>query len=156
MGQIAAQKADLVFVTADNSRTEDTMQIISDILGGIDLDLQNQKIKIVPDRRQAIQEAVCYASANDTVILAGKGHEMYEINKKTKLPAQNKDGSFKSKTSHTLNPVPCIIYDNFHADKYAMKKDEGNFGLSNVAATMVNLMGYDAPEKWDESVIELK
>ena len=86
MGQIAAQKADLVFVTADNSRTEDTMQIISDILGGIDLDLQNQKIKIVPDRRQAIQEAVCYASANDTVILAGKGHEMYEINKSGRHP----------------------------------------------------------------------
>jgi 2,3-bisphosphoglycerate-independent phosphoglycerate mutase len=35
-----------------------------------------------------------------------------------------------------------------------VKTDEGNFGLSNVAATMVNLMGYEAPEKWDESIIE--
>ena len=37
-----------------------------------------------------------------------------------------------------------------------MKADEGKFGLSNVAATMVNLMGYKAPDKWDDSLIEIK
>ncbi len=86
MGQIAAQKADLVFITADNSRTEDTVQIIEDILCGIDTDLQNKKIRAVPDRHQAIMEAVCMAETNDTVILAGKGHEMYEINKSGRHP----------------------------------------------------------------------
>ena len=86
----------------------------------------------------------------------GNADEMYELDKKTHEPKKNKDGSYKAKTSHTLNPVPCFIYDNFYADKYTMKADEGKFGLSNVAATMVNLMGYKAPDKWDDSLIEIK
>lgn len=86
----------------------------------------------------------------------GNADEMYEVNKKTKAPATNEDGSFKAKTSHTLNPVPCIIYDNKFADLYDVKEDKGTFGLSNVAATLVNLMGYEAPEIWDESMITVK
>jgi len=86
----------------------------------------------------------------------GNADEMYEIDKKTGAPKTNKDGSYKAKTSHTLNPVPCYIYDNYSADKYEVKADEGKFGLSNVAATMVNLMGYEAPAAWDESVIKVK
>jgi 2,3-bisphosphoglycerate-independent phosphoglycerate mutase len=85
----------------------------------------------------------------------GNADEMYEVDKKTNTPKVNKDGSFKAKTSHTLNPVPCIIYDNFFADTYTVKKD-GKYGLSNIAATLVNLMGYEAPAIWDESIIELK
>ena len=85
----------------------------------------------------------------------GNADEMYEVDKKGNLKT-DKNGNYKAKTSHTLNPVPCIIYDNFYRDKYVVKADEGKFGLSNVAATMVNLMGYDAPEMWDESVIEIK
>ena len=85
----------------------------------------------------------------------GNADEMCEMDKKTGQPKLNKDGSLKAKTSHTLNPVPCIIYDNFFADKYTVKKDEGQFGLSNVAATMVNLLGYEAPDIWDESLVEL-
>ena len=86
----------------------------------------------------------------------GNADEMYELDKKTHEPKKDKEGHFKSKTSHTLNPVPCFIYDNFSADKYEMKPDEGRFGLSDVAATMVNLMGYEAPDKWDESLIVIK
>ena len=86
----------------------------------------------------------------------GNADEMYEIDKKTGLPKAGKDGKFKAKTSHTLNPVPCIIYDNFYEDAYSVKADNGTFGLSNVAATMVNLMGYEAPAMWDESIIEVK
>ena len=48
------------------------------------------------------------------------------------------------------------VTPEFAVDSYTVKADNGNFGLSNVAATMVNLMGYEAPAKWDESVIELK
>ena len=84
----------------------------------------------------------------------GNADEMYEIDKKSGMPKADKNGNFKAKTSHTLNPVPCIIYDNFYADKYEVKADNGEFGLSNVAATMVNLMGYEAPEMWDESIIK--
>ena len=85
----------------------------------------------------------------------GNADEMYEVDKKG-TPKQGKDGSYKAKTSHTLNPVPCIIYDNFYADKYEVKADNGTFGLSNVAATVVNMLGYEAPAMWDESIIEIK
>ena len=84
----------------------------------------------------------------------GNADEMYEMDKKSGQPKADKNGKFKAKTSHTLNPVPCIIYDNVSGGKYTVKKDNGQFGLSNVAATMVNLLGYEAPEMWDESIIE--
>lgn len=111
------------------------------------LDLQLARILEVVDRLHGV-----------ALITADHGNadEMYELDKKTHEPKKNKDGSYKAKTSHTLNPVPCFIYDNFYADKYTMKADEGKFGLSNVAATMVNLMGYKAPDKWDDSLIEIK
>ena len=84
----------------------------------------------------------------------GNADEMLETDKKTGKPKQNKDGSFKAKTSHTLNPVPCIFYDNRTRDAYRVK--EGAFGLSNVAATVVNFLGYEKPEMWNESMIEVK
>ena len=86
----------------------------------------------------------------------GNADEMYEMDKKTKQPKADKNGNFKSKTSHTLNPVPCIIYDNTAAKEHYTVKADGAFGLSNVAATTLNLLGYKAPEMWDESIIEVK
>lgn len=84
----------------------------------------------------------------------GNADEMCELDKKTKEPKIDKDGNMKSKTSHTLNPVPCIIYDNKFAGNYkVIEKD--TYGLSNIAATLVNLMGYEKPEIWDESMIEV-
>ncbi len=85
----------------------------------------------------------------------GNADEMYEVDKKGNIKT-DKAGKAKAKTSHTLNPVPCIIYDNANADKYEVKEDNGSFGLSNVAATMVNLLGYEAPAMWDESIIKVK
>ena len=84
----------------------------------------------------------------------GNADEMYEMDKKSGQPKTDKNGKYKAKTSHTLNPVPCIIYNNVCPDKYTMKADNGQFGLSNVAATMVNLLGYEAPDMWDESIIK--
>ena len=86
----------------------------------------------------------------------GNADEMYEMDKKTKQPKADKNGNFKSKTSHTLNPVPCIIYDNTDAKNSYTVKTDGAYGLSNVAATTVNLLGYKAPDVWDESIIEVK
>ena len=111
------------------------------------LDLQLARILKVVDEL----EGVALITADH-----GNADEMYELDKKTKAPKANKDGSFKAKTSHTLNPVPFIIYDNFNADKYSLKQGRNDFGLSNVAATTVNLLGYDAPEMWDESMVEIK
>ena len=86
----------------------------------------------------------------------GNADEMYEVDKKTGSPKANKDGSFKAKTSHTLNPVPFIIYDNFTSNNYTLKQGRTDFGLSNVAATTVNMLGFEAPEIWDETMIEVK
>ena len=87
----------------------------------------------------------------------GNADEMYEIDKKTGAPKVGKDGKYKAKTSHTLNRVPFIVYDNFYTDAYAVKEDEEKtFGLANVAATAVNFLGYEAPEMWYTSMIELK
>ena len=111
------------------------------------LDLQLKRIIDVVDKLHGV-----------ALITADHGNadEMYEMDKKTKQPKPEKDGSFKSKTSHTLNPVPCIIYDNFYSENYSVKADNGQFGLANVAATMVNLLGYEAPQMWNESIIEIK
>ena len=84
----------------------------------------------------------------------GNADEMYEIDKKTGAPKQNKSGTPVAKTSHTLNPVPCILFDPSNAGAYRMKAQNPAFGLSNIAATTVNLLGYEAPAMWDESLIE--
>ena len=84
----------------------------------------------------------------------GNADEMYEINKKTGEAKLGENGVPKAKTSHTLNPVPCYIYDNFYSDKYECI--DGKYGLANVAATMVTMMGYEAPEIWEKSMIKLK
>ena len=111
------------------------------------LDLQLARILAVVDKLGGV-----------AVITADHGNadEMAELDKKTKAPKTNKDGSYKAKTSHTLNPVPCIIYDASGEGRISVKADNGQFGLSNVAATVVNLLGYEAPDMWDESLIEMK
>ncbi len=85
----------------------------------------------------------------------GNADEMYELDKKTRQPARNKDGSFKAKTAHTLNPVPLILYDNVTGGTLALKQTE-HAGLSNIAATTANLLGLEKHGKWDESLLVLK
>ena len=85
----------------------------------------------------------------------GNADEMYELDKKTKQPAQNKDGSFKAKTAHTLNPVPLILYDNATGGKLGLKQSE-KAGLSNIAAITANLLGLEKHAKWDESLLVIK
>ncbi|MBO7762091.1 MAG: 2,3-bisphosphoglycerate-independent phosphoglycerate mutase [Clostridia bacterium] len=80
----------------------------------------------------------------------GNADEMYEVDKKGELKL-GKDGRPKSKTSHTLNRVPCILFDP--KGGRTLVADDGSFGLSNVAATIVNLLGYEAPEMWDKSLL---
>ena len=84
----------------------------------------------------------------------GNADEMYELDKKTKQPAQNPDGSFKAKTAHTLNPVPLILYDNVSGGKLGLKQTE-QAGLSNIAATTANLLGFEKHAKWDESLLTI-
>ncbi|MDR1709801.1 MAG: 2,3-bisphosphoglycerate-independent phosphoglycerate mutase [Candidatus Accumulibacter sp.] len=85
----------------------------------------------------------------------GNADEMFELDKKTGEPKKNPDGSFKAKTSHTLNPVPLILYDNVSGGKLGLKQTE-TAGLSNLAATIANLLGYEKHAKWDESLLTFK
>ena len=85
----------------------------------------------------------------------GNADEMFELDKKTKLPAQNKDGSFKAKTAHTLNPVPLILFDKVSGGKLSLKQTP-TAGLSSIAATVANLLGLEKHAKWDEGVLEVK
>jgi len=85
----------------------------------------------------------------------GNADEMFELDKKSKMPAQNPDGSFKAKTAHTLNPVPLILYDNTTGSKLSLRKIS-TAGLSNIAATLANLLGLEKHAKWDESLLEIR
>jgi len=78
MGKIADEFADIVVVTSDNPRSEDPQLIISDILAGIKT-MNTQKVYVEPDRKTAISMLKNIAKENDVVILAGKGHEDYQI-----------------------------------------------------------------------------
>lgn len=76
MGEIAARLADHVIITSDNSRSEDPMQIICQIVSGIP---PQKAYTVIPDRASAIRYAIQHAKAGDLILLAGKGHEEYEI-----------------------------------------------------------------------------
>jgi UDP-N-acetylmuramoyl-L-alanyl-D-glutamate--2,6-diaminopimelate ligase len=76
MGAIAAQLADIAVVTSDNPRTEDPERILQDILAGMG---ESDKTRVVCDRAQAIRTAILEAEPGDGVLLAGKGHEDYQI-----------------------------------------------------------------------------
>ena len=76
MGEIAARLADHVIITSDNSRGEDPMQIICQIVSGIP---PQKAYTVIPDRASAIRYALENAKAGDLILLAGKGHEQYEI-----------------------------------------------------------------------------
>ena len=77
MASIAAQNADLVIVTSDNPRTEEPMAIIDEIVPG--LKNGNARSKVICDRPEAIRWAIDNAGPGDVILLAGKGHEDYQI-----------------------------------------------------------------------------
>lgn len=78
MAKVAQQLADFIIVTSDNPRTEQLQQIINDIVAGFDA-AGCERIKIEPDRRAAIELAIESAGKDDIVLIAGKGHETYQI-----------------------------------------------------------------------------
>ena len=80
MGRIAAQFGDRVFVTSDNPRTEDPVQIVKDVEVGVREGLHDDvTYEVIVDRREAIHKAIAEATTGDVVIIAGKGHEDYQI-----------------------------------------------------------------------------
>jgi UDP-N-acetylmuramyl-tripeptide synthetase len=77
MGAVAGELSDVVIVTSDNPRNEDPLKIISEIEAGVKS--KNGSYEVMSDRREAINRAVAMAQADDVVIIAGKGHETYQI-----------------------------------------------------------------------------
>lgn len=77
MGRVAGENSDLVFVTSDNPRTEDPMRIIEQVEIGVKP--TGTEFYSISDRREAINRAIAAASSGDVVIIAGKGHETYQI-----------------------------------------------------------------------------
>ncbi len=76
MARVASRMADSVIITSDNSRTENPGHIIADILAGMD---KESEFTVIPDRAEAIRYAIRYTRPGDIILLAGKGHETYEI-----------------------------------------------------------------------------
>lgn len=77
MGRVAGENSDVVFITSDNPRTEDPLKIISEIEVGVAE--TGAEYFAVSDRREAIYRAIALAQSDDVVIIAGKGHETYQI-----------------------------------------------------------------------------
>jgi UDP-N-acetylmuramoyl-L-alanyl-D-glutamate--2,6-diaminopimelate ligase len=76
MGKIAEKYANIIILTSDNPRSEEPESIIKDIKKG----MENKKTTIeIVDREEAIKEAIKIAKENDVVLIAGKGHETYQI-----------------------------------------------------------------------------
>ena len=78
MARATAQFGDRIIVTSDNPRTEDPDAIIADVLEGFD-DEARSRVLVEPDRRKAIHAALGSAAPGDVVLIAGKGHEDYQI-----------------------------------------------------------------------------
>ncbi len=85
MGKVASTLADLIFLTSDNPRSEDPMAIIHDVEKGI-RNRGHESYTIIPDRKEAIEKALSTGKKGDYILVAGKGHEDYQI--------------FKDKTIH--------------------------------------------------------
>ena len=95
MGTIAVQSADKIWITSDNPRSEMPSAIIQDILEGIRPlgHTKMAKVIIELDRSIAIREAIFSAKEGDTVLIAGKGHENYQIFKDVTIPFDDRESA---------------------------------------------------------------
>ena len=100
--------------------------------------------------RQAVEKAggILVISADH-----GNADDMYEHTKDGEIK-RGKDGKISAKTSHSLNPVPCIIFDPSSKGEYKHELKSG-LGISSLAATCMELLGYEAPDFYDSSVLEM-
>ena len=97
MGRVAWTLSDSAIVTSDNPRTEDPNMIIEEILKGVEANGNpSGALKVIPDRRDAIREAMAQAKEGDIVLIAGKGHEDYQIIGKTKSHFDDREEAAKA------------------------------------------------------------
>ena len=92
MGEIASRLSHHVILTSDNPRTEDPLQILEEIRSGI----TQSNFEIIPDRAAAISKAISLAAPGDVVLIAGKGHEDYQIIGTQKRPLDDREEARKA------------------------------------------------------------
>ena len=92
MGHIAETLADKAWLTSDNPRTEDPLAIIEDVRAG----MKTEKFEVVPDRAEAIRKACAALKDGDWLVIAGKGHEDYQIVGKTKHHFDDREQAVKA------------------------------------------------------------
>jgi UDP-N-acetylmuramoyl-L-alanyl-D-glutamate--2,6-diaminopimelate ligase len=97
MGAAAAEASDHVVLTSDNPRTEEPLDIMNDAMVG--LRRFDTPLTVEPDREKAINKALSMARPGDIVILAGKGHEDYQIIGKTKHPFDDRKVALRALAS---------------------------------------------------------
>jgi len=90
MGRIGAAWSDLAIITSDNPRTEDPLKIIEQIEQGAQKATPHPYL-VIPDRREAIKKAIDLAREEDCVLIAGKGHETYQIIGEERLPFDDRE-----------------------------------------------------------------
>ena len=88
MGRIAKTLSDIVIITSDNPRREEPEKIIADILRGVP---SREGVFVIPDRREAIFKALSLKNPEDSVVIAGKGHEDYQIIGPEKIPFSDRE-----------------------------------------------------------------
>ena len=88
MGEIAVEHADEVFITDDNPRSESPAQIVDDIMQGVS---DTENVSVVHDRARAIHQAIAGAGAEDIVLIAGKGHESFQLIGQNKIPFNDRN-----------------------------------------------------------------
>ena len=101
-----------------------------------------------------LMEAV--KAANGIMIVTadhGNADEMYEVDKSGNLKLDS-DGNPKSKTSHTLNPVPCYIWDTSGKNQISLNEVE-NAGISSLAATAITCLGFEPPADYDPTLVKI-
>jgi 2,3-bisphosphoglycerate-independent phosphoglycerate mutase len=116
-----------------------------------------QAVEIAVETVDLCLGRICKAvlAAGGTLVVSadhGNADDMYEHDKKTGAVKLEK-GVKKVKTAHSLNPVPCLIYDPEFKGEYGRELRAG-MGISSLAATCINLLGYDAPTDYDASLLQ--
>jgi len=84
----------------------------------------------------------------------GNSDDMYDHAKDGSVKTDKETGAPSSRTAHSLNPVPAIVYDPAQAAK-ATLTDTTGLGISSLAATCLNLLGYQTPEGYDPSLVKI-
>ncbi|MCS7205087.1 MAG: 2,3-bisphosphoglycerate-independent phosphoglycerate mutase [Leptospiraceae bacterium] len=91
------------------------------------------------------------------IVIADHGNceQMIEVDKKTGQPLKQKNGKYATKTSHTLNPVPFVIISPY-LDELELNPINGEYGLGNIASTLLVLLGFEPPEFYLPPVVRWK